>query len=36
MKLELVAGLSTGHENENRTIEQMNYHNGMCNCGQTP
>ncbi|MGB6594132.1 MAG: hypothetical protein WBE68_21755, partial [Candidatus Nitrosopolaris sp.] len=21
--------LSTGHENENRTIEQMNHHNGV-------
>ena len=23
-----VVGLSTGHANENRTIEQMNHHNG--------
>jgi hypothetical protein len=29
LKLELVAGLSTGHGNENRTIEQMNHHNGV-------
>ena len=30
------AGLSTGHANENRTIEQMNHHNGVWDCGQTP
>ena len=25
----VVVGLSTGHGNENRTIEQMNHHNGV-------
>jgi hypothetical protein len=29
LKLELVAGLSTCHANENRTIEQMNHRNGV-------
>jgi len=29
------AGLSTGHGNENRTIEQMNHRNGVWDCGQT-